>query len=451
MMQIRSPGLAPVRARTSRTSASLRNFSTGDRRPAALRVLDELVELLAAEIGAARRGERLDQPTVGRHLRERVEPRPGEEVNQVDQFHPVAEISLIRPVAVDHLVERHPSERGVDLDALGLGDDPRVQRLDHREDVLLVHERHLDVELGELEPAIGPGRLITQALHDLVVTVLPAHHEQLLQLLGRLRQREEGARTHPCRDEEVARPLGGGAAEQRRLDVHEPELVEMIVHQARDVVPQAQGARHLGATQIEVAVLEAEVLLGFYSVLDQERWRFGSRHDRELGGDDLDVARGERGVPHPLGPFPHGARDAHHPLRAKVLCGRVRLGRFLGMEHDLHGTLTVAQIDEGDTAVIAATGDPAAEGHVGAGVLGAELAAGVGAHRGGEHRSLAHRTPAVATRPATSPIATVSWVPSSSRRSETVPAASSSEPMIAAKRASPRSAILSCAFNGRSS
>ena len=48
----------------------------------------------------------------------------------------------------------------------------RVERLDHADDVLLVDERHLDVELRELEAAVGPRRLVAQAPDDLVVAVL---------------------------------------------------------------------------------------------------------------------------------------------------------------------------------------------------------------------------------------------------------------------------------------
>ena len=96
---------------------------------------------------------------------------------------------------------------------------------------------------GELEPPVGAGRLVAEASHDLVVAVLAAHHQELLQLLRRLRQREEGARPHARRHEEVTRALGRGAAEHRRLDLDEPKRIEMLVHQTRHLVTQTPGSR----------------------------------------------------------------------------------------------------------------------------------------------------------------------------------------------------------------
>src|SRR6185436_6435995 len=153
------------------------------RRASTLGLLDALVELLASEGSAAGCGQRFDRAALGGHGRERPEPRTLEDVNQIDQFHPVAEVRLVRAVPIDHLVEGHPSEGCRYVDALRLGDDPRVQRFDQGEDVLLVHEGHLDVELRELEPAVGARRLVAQAAHDLVVPVLAADHQQLLELL----------------------------------------------------------------------------------------------------------------------------------------------------------------------------------------------------------------------------------------------------------------------------
>ena len=62
-----------------------------------------------------------------------------------------------------------------------------------REQVLLVGEGHLDVELGDLLHAVGAEVFVPEADGDLVVAVEAADHEQLLEDLRRLRQREEAA------------------------------------------------------------------------------------------------------------------------------------------------------------------------------------------------------------------------------------------------------------------
>ena len=63
-------------------------------------------------------------------------------------------------------------------------------------DLLLVEERGLDVDLRELGLAVGAQVLVAEALGDLVVAVEAGDHQQLLEQLRRLRQREEHAVVH---------------------------------------------------------------------------------------------------------------------------------------------------------------------------------------------------------------------------------------------------------------
>jgi hypothetical protein len=67
----------------------------------------------------------------------------------------------------------------------------RIMLLEHRADLVLAQERGLDVDLRELGLAVGAQVLVAEALGDLVVAVEAGHHQQLLEQLGRLRQREE--------------------------------------------------------------------------------------------------------------------------------------------------------------------------------------------------------------------------------------------------------------------
>ena len=233
-IRIRSPGPAPVARRTPSISPGDRCFSTGERipaldrdpdqagRPARLRHLHQFVELLAGQCGAARCRERLDESARVQDRRERPEARPRERLADVCELHPVPQVGLVRTVPVHHLVVGQPRERHGDLDALDLAHDARVQGLDHREDVLLVDERHLHVELCELEAAVGARRLVAQASDDLVVAILSGHHQQLLELLRRLRQRVERPGPQPRRDQEVSGTLGRAPAEQQGLDLQEP-------------------------------------------------------------------------------------------------------------------------------------------------------------------------------------------------------------------------------------
>ena len=59
------------------------------------------------------------------------------------------------------------------------------------EDVVLVDERHLDVDLGELRLAIDAQVFIAEAFDDLEIPIEAGHHVQLFEELRRLSEGEE--------------------------------------------------------------------------------------------------------------------------------------------------------------------------------------------------------------------------------------------------------------------
>ncbi|SKT67734.1 Uncharacterised protein [Mycobacteroides abscessus subsp. abscessus] len=66
--------------------------------------------------------------------------------------------------------------------------------LGERDDIVLVHEAHLDVELGEFGLPVGAEILVPVTARDLVIPLHTGDHEQLLEQLRALRQRVETAR-----------------------------------------------------------------------------------------------------------------------------------------------------------------------------------------------------------------------------------------------------------------
>ena len=104
---------------------------------------------------------------------------------------------------------------------------------DEREHLVLGHEAGLGVELHELVLAVGPQVLVPQAAGDLVVAVDAAHHQQLLEQLGRLRQRVEAARHLAGRHQELAGALRRRRHQHRRLDLDEALPVHGRPHRRR--------------------------------------------------------------------------------------------------------------------------------------------------------------------------------------------------------------------------
>ena len=99
----------------------------------------------------------------------------------------------------------------------------RDHRLHGREHVVLRDEAHLEVELVELaRQTVGARVLVAEAGRDLEIAVEARHHQQLLVLLRRLRQRVELAGMQARRHEEVARAFGRRSGQDRRLELEEP-------------------------------------------------------------------------------------------------------------------------------------------------------------------------------------------------------------------------------------
>jgi uncharacterized protein with PIN domain len=78
------------------------------------------------------------------------------------------------------------------------------------------------IELVEFaRRAVGARVFVAEAGRDLEVAVEARHHQQLLELLRRLRQRVELARVQARRHEEVARAFRRGGRQDRRLEFGE--------------------------------------------------------------------------------------------------------------------------------------------------------------------------------------------------------------------------------------
>ena len=126
------------------------------------------------------------------------------------------------------------------------------------------------------------------------------------------------------------------------------------------------------ATQVQVAVLEAGLLADGDVLVDRERRGRGLVEDDDVVHVDLDLAGRQVGVRGALGAQPHLARHLDDVLGAQRV-------RDLLAQHHLGEARGVAQVDEGDPAVIPAATHPACKGDGGAGVGGTEVSGEVGA------------------------------------------------------------------------
>ena len=106
-----------------------------------------------------------------------------------------------------------------------------IDRLHDAQDILLLDEAHLKVELVEFAvEAIGARVFIAKAWRDLEIAIETRHHDELLILLGRLRQRVELARMQARGHQEITRPFRRRGGQDRRLELEEA----LAFHMATD-------------------------------------------------------------------------------------------------------------------------------------------------------------------------------------------------------------------------
>lgn len=160
----------------------------------------------------------------------------------------------------------------------------------------------------------------------------------------------------------VAGPFGRAASEDGRFHVDEVVLVEIVAHDLHHAVPQQQCLLYLRPAQVDVSMFEAD-LLGWQRVRARlERRRLARIENLDRLHAEFNVARFELGVSHALGPHAHGAGHAGDKLGSQSAGDFEVIFASLGPKHDLGATISVAEVDEEDSAMVAPRIDPTGQG-----------------------------------------------------------------------------------------
>ena len=333
-----------------------------------------LGDLLEPCLLAARERPRHDDVADARRVLEDPELGAARHLGRVLDLQPEAEVGLVRAVPEHHVVVGEAGERALRrLDARRLegADDAGLHHVQH---VLALDERHLEVELPELELAVGAKILVPPARCDLVVPVHPADHAELLEQLRRLGEGVELPGLQPHRREEVARALGRAAGHARRPDVDEAALVHDAANRRDRGVVEPEVPLHPVGPHVEPAVAEAQGLVDVLLV-ELERERRRARQDPQLLDLELDLAGRQVRVDELRRARHDRAGRLEHELVAYLVGGLGRGGRVLRVDDELDLAGVVAEVDEDEPAVVAARVGPAGDRHAAAGVVGPQLAA----------------------------------------------------------------------------
>ena len=338
----------------------------------------QLVDLLPGEVGGV--AVHVDEPhgaALGHRAGEHAEAAVLHDVADVLDLKAEAQVGLVGAEAVHGFPPGHPQEGGLYVHVQDLFEHPLQEALLDLHHVVLVDEGHLQVDLGELRLAVGPQILVPEAAGDLHIAVKAGQHQQLLVLLGGLGQGIELAWMDAGGDQIVPGAFGGGFGQHGGLDLQKALLVEIVPGHLGHLVAGGDGMLHIRAAQVQIAVLQAEHVVGLGVLHDLKGRGLSLGQQPQFTDIDLNVASGDLvGLALAL---PHQAGGGHDVLRAQggglfkdVLGGAVIKGQ-------LHQTGAVPQIHKDQTAQVPLTLDPAAQGDGLARVAETQLAAVVGA------------------------------------------------------------------------
>ena len=285
-------------------------------------------------------------------------------LGHVLHFDGVAEVRLVGAVFRDRRVVRNA--RPVVRHRLAIREfleEAGEHRLHRREHVFLLDEAHFDVELVELAgKAVGARIYVAEAGRDLEITVEARHHQQLLVLLRRLRQRVELALVNAARHQEVARAFWARCGQDRGRKLVEADVMHACANGARNLQPLHDDRVQRFTAQVEEAILQAQIFRIVRLAENRDRKLLGGREHLDLGRVEFDLAGRKITIYRTIRPVADFPVNADDPLRTHGL-GRLESGA-IGIGDDLRHAVVVAQVDEQHAAVVADAVHPARQPNV---------------------------------------------------------------------------------------
>src|SRR5712692_5863690 len=136
-------------------------------RPSALGDSRKVVQLVPSHVLASRNCESAHDTPVGKRSLEDLSLCVREDTTEIGDLELVTQVRLVGAVSKQRLLHVKPRKRRNQIDIKDLFPDPLPQAFDEGEDVFFVAEGHFQVQLGELQRAIGAQILVAQASRDL--------------------------------------------------------------------------------------------------------------------------------------------------------------------------------------------------------------------------------------------------------------------------------------------
>ncbi len=164
-----------------------------------------------------------------------------------------------------------------------------------------------------------------------------------------------------ARHQVIARAFRRALGQDRRFHFDKTVLVEVIAEHLRRFGTKLQRALHFRTAQVEVTILQPQRLVDIDAVFDEERRVFGRVHNFEFGNLHFDFAGRQVRVHRFRITLDDFTANGQHVLVARTICDAVRVAGKFRVEHDLHKSAPVAQVNEQDAPEVAAALYPAVQ------------------------------------------------------------------------------------------
>ena len=251
--------------------------------------------------------------------------------------------------------------RELDVVAQSFFKDIVYHVFDEGQDFVLVHEGHFHVELGKFRLTVGTQVFIAEAAGDLVVTVHAGDHQKLFEDLRGLGQCIELAFVDAARYEVVTSAFGRALAQFRRFDIDEAVAVQEGTHGMLYFMAHDEVVLHFRTAKVEVAVFQADLFVDVDVVFNVERRRLRRIEDAQFFAADFDRAGLHLGVDRVGVTHADDAADDENVFRADLFCLIERSLFVVRGSDDLYDARAVAEVDENQSAVVAAAFNPAGQ------------------------------------------------------------------------------------------
>ncbi len=310
-----------------------------------LDICAELVDILARHV-AVGDDDGLDCVALGKGGK----IRPAAEVCDILDHKVNTQIRLIRAVFLHGLKIRDALEGrgGGDVICAVFCENRRQNILEDGENIVLRGKGHLHIQLIKLTGrAVASGILVSEAWSYLEIPVKAGGHQQLLELLGGLRQGVELTRVLAGGDKIVPRTLWGGGCKYRGGYLKKAVLRHGLPQGGDHVATQDYILLHGGVSQIEIPVLQAHGLVRLAAAvyLKGQLVIAAAAQDIDAVGYYLNIAGGLLGVF--AGALAHGAGDGYGGL---FIDGLYLLHELFVLDDHLCRAVKIAHHHKGEVA-----------------------------------------------------------------------------------------------------